>query len=126
MYQKLLIRFGTGDFCSNYDKMVLRVDFWHGFQIIYQKGNKESKLIRLHPPYYPFMLGSPGIGVRTAPVSGSCELFCRQALNQTYMSYIRPTLGYSSMVWDGCSEQNKTALESLQHEAARIVTGLLL
>ena len=26
IYQKLLIRFVTGDLCSNYDKMVLRVD----------------------------------------------------------------------------------------------------
>ena len=50
--------------------------------------------------------------------------FSRQALNQMYMSYIRPTLDYSSIVWDGCSEQDKTALERLQHEAARIVTGL--
>ena len=59
MYQKLLIRFDTGDFCSNYDKMVLRVDFWHGFQIIYQKGNKQSKLIRLHPPLLSVHAGVP-------------------------------------------------------------------
>ena len=50
--------------------------------------------------------------------------FSRQALYQTHMSYIRPTLEYSSIVWDGCSEQDKTALERLQHEAARIVTSL--
>ena len=50
--------------------------------------------------------------------------FSRQALNQMYMSYIRPILEYSSIVWDGCSEQDKTALERLQHEGARIVTGL--
>ena len=49
--------------------------------------------------------------------------FSRQALNQMYMSYIRPTLEYSSIVLDGCLEQDKTALERLQHEAARIVTG---
>ena len=50
--------------------------------------------------------------------------FSRQALNQMYISYIRPQLEYSSIVWDGCSEQDKTALEKLQNEAARIVTGL--
>ena len=50
--------------------------------------------------------------------------FSRQALNQMYVSYVRPILEYSSIVWDGCSEQDKTALERLQNEAARIVTGL--
>ena len=50
--------------------------------------------------------------------------FNRQAPNQMYISYIRPTLEYSSIVWYGCSEQDKIALEKLQNEAARIVTGL--
>ena len=50
--------------------------------------------------------------------------FTRQALNQMYVSYVRPLLEYSSIVWDGCSEQDKTALERLQNEVARIVTGL--
>ena len=50
--------------------------------------------------------------------------FSRQALNQVYVSYVRPLLEYSSIVWDGCTEQDKTALERLQNEAARIVTGL--
>ena len=36
--------------------------------------------------------------------------FSRQALNQ--------------IIWDGCTEQDKTALERLQNEAARIVTGI--
>ena len=51
-------------------------------------------------------------------------MFSRQALNQMYISYARPLLEYSSLVWDGCSEQDKTALERFQNEAARIVTGL--
>ena len=51
-------------------------------------------------------------------------MFSRQALNQIYISYVRPLLEYSSIVWDGCSEQDKTALERFQNEAARIVTGL--
>ena len=50
--------------------------------------------------------------------------FSRQVLNQTYILYIRPTIEYSSIVWNGCLEQDKTALEKLQYEAARIVTGL--
>ena len=50
--------------------------------------------------------------------------FSRQALNQMYVSYVRPLLEYSSIVWDGCTEQDKAALERLQNEAARIVTGL--
>ena len=50
--------------------------------------------------------------------------FSRQALNQIYVSYVRSLLEYSSIVWDGCSEQDTTALERLQNEAARIVTGL--
>ena len=50
--------------------------------------------------------------------------FSRQALNQMYISYVRPLLEYSSIVWDGCSDQDKNALERFQNEAARIVTGL--
>ena len=50
--------------------------------------------------------------------------FSRQALNQMFISYIRPFLEYSSILWDGYSEQDKAALEKLQNEAARIVTGL--
>ena len=48
----------------------------------------------------------------------------RQALNQIYLSYVRPVLEYSSIVWDGCSVQCPRSLELLQIEAARIVTGL--
>ena len=51
-------------------------------------------------------------------------MFSRQALNQMYISYVRPLLEYSSIVWDGCSEQDKAALERFQNEAARIITGL--
>ena len=48
----------------------------------------------------------------------------RVALNQIYFSYALPILEYSSIVWDGCSQQDSEALERLQNEAARIVTGL--
>ena len=48
----------------------------------------------------------------------------RIALNQIYKSYVLPILEYSSIVWDGCTAQDSNALEKLQNEAARIVTGL--
>ena len=48
----------------------------------------------------------------------------RVALNQIYFSFVLPILEYSSIVWDGCSQQDSIALGRLQNEAARIVTGL--
>ena len=50
----------------------------------------------------------------------------RAALNQIYISYVLPGLEYSSVVWDGCSDYNTNTLEKKnQHEADRIVTGLI-
>ncbi len=40
-----------------------------------------------------------------------------------YMSFIRPLLEYSSVVWDNCTDADKQKLERIQIEAARIVTG---
>ena len=52
-------------------------------------------------------------------------LFSRIALNQIYISYIRPILEYSSIVWDNCTIEQANYLEKkIQNEAARIVTGL--
>ena len=48
----------------------------------------------------------------------------RIALNHIYVSYVLPVIEYSSVVWDNCSDQDAYALEKLQNEAARIVTGL--
>jgi hypothetical protein len=48
----------------------------------------------------------------------------RRALNQIYLSYIRPIIEYSCIVWDGCSESCVDRLEKIQNEAARVVTGL--
>ncbi len=48
----------------------------------------------------------------------------RTSLNQIYISYMRPILEYASVVWDGCTLYEKSSLEKLQYEAARIVTGL--
>ena len=50
--------------------------------------------------------------------------FSIQALNQMYVSYLRPLLEYSSIVWHVCTEQDISAVERLQNEAVRIVTGL--
>ena len=51
-------------------------------------------------------------------------VFSRRALNQTYITFVRPVLEYSSVVWDGCTVEQQTSLEKLQNEAARIVAGL--
>ena len=51
-------------------------------------------------------------------------VFSRRALNQTYISFIRPVLEYASIVWDGCTVEQRNSLEKLQNEVARIVTGL--
>ena len=48
----------------------------------------------------------------------------RSTLNQIYISYMRPILEYASILWDGCSIYDRDALEKLQLEAARVVTGL--
>ena len=51
-------------------------------------------------------------------------ILTRAALNQIYLSYVRPILEYSSIVWDGCSVSCWDSIKKLQNEAARIVTGL--
>jgi hypothetical protein len=48
----------------------------------------------------------------------------RPNLSKLYTSFIRPTLEYASIVWDGCSVQDTEKLEKVQLAAARIVTGL--
>ncbi|MCG8095193.1 MAG: hypothetical protein JAZ17_16505 [Candidatus Thiodiazotropha endolucinida] len=50
--------------------------------------------------------------------------FNRFSLNQIYISYVLPILEYSSIVWDGCTVQDRQTLEKIQNEAARVVTGL--
>ncbi len=47
----------------------------------------------------------------------------RSALEKMYLSFIRPLLEYSSLVWDNCTDGDKQKLENIQVEAARIVTG---
>ena len=50
--------------------------------------------------------------------------FNYHSLNQIYISYVRPILEYSSIVWDSCTAKQARSLEKLQNEAAFIVTGL--
>ena len=50
--------------------------------------------------------------------------FSYHSLNQIYISYVRPILEYSLIVWDNCTTEQARSLEKLHNEAARIVTGL--
>ena len=40
-----------------------------------------------------------------------------------YISFIRPLLEYSNVVWDNASTDSKKQLESVHNEAVRIITG---
>ena len=48
----------------------------------------------------------------------------RKRLSKLYIVFIRPTLEYASIVWDGCFANDIEKLEKVQLSAARIVTGL--
>ena len=50
-------------------------------------------------------------------------LLNRSCLEKIYIAFIRPVLEYSDSVWDNCSQEQKLSIESIQTEAARIVTG---
>ena len=47
----------------------------------------------------------------------------RKTLETVYVSFIRPTLEYGDVIWVNCSKTEKDEIESVQYEAARIVTG---
>ena len=47
----------------------------------------------------------------------------RKALECIYTSFIRPLLEYGEITFDNCTQILKDDLESIQLEAARIVTG---
>lgn len=47
----------------------------------------------------------------------------RQSLETIYTAFIRPILEYADVVWDNCKKYEKDALEKIQIEAARVVTG---
>ena len=47
----------------------------------------------------------------------------RKALECIYTSFIRTLLEYGDVIFDNCTHRLKDELESIQLEAARIVTG---
>ena len=49
----------------------------------------------------------------------------RNALEQLYKSFIRPSMEYASSVWTNCSIEQKTEIEKLQLHASRIITGAI-
>ena len=48
----------------------------------------------------------------------------RENLEKIYFTYIRPLLEYAFELWDGCTILDLNKIEQIQHEAARMVTGL--
>ena len=46
----------------------------------------------------------------------------RKSLTRFYMTYIRPILEYASIIWDNCTKTQPGLLESINLEAARIIT----
>ena len=48
----------------------------------------------------------------------------RKSLNTIYVTHLRPIIEYACVVWDGCALYEKELLDKIQHEAARIVSGL--
>ena len=47
----------------------------------------------------------------------------RSCLERLYVTFIRPLLEYSDVLWDNCTAEQSNDIESIQIEAARIVTG---
>ena len=50
-------------------------------------------------------------------------LLDRRSLEIIYISFIRPLLEYANVVWDNCTRYEISAIEKVQLEAARTVTG---
>lgn len=47
----------------------------------------------------------------------------RRSLEKLYISFVRPILEYSDVVWDNITDQQSTELEAVQLAAARVITG---
>ena len=47
----------------------------------------------------------------------------RYTLNQCYISYVRPLLEYANIVFDNCTEHDKSQLENIQYKALLLITG---
>ena len=52
-------------------------------------------------------------------------LLNRSTLNIMYLSLIRPLLEYGDFLWDGCSQECSDTIESIQFDAAGLVTGAI-
>ena len=50
---------------------------------------------------------------------------CRRSLEIMYKSFILPILDYADVVWDNCTQYQSDALEDLQLEAIRTITGAI-
>ena len=50
-------------------------------------------------------------------------LLDRKSLETIYLCYIRPIMEYGDAIWDNCTINDKSDLDKVQHEAARIVSG---
>ena len=48
---------------------------------------------------------------------------CRKVKQMTNTTYIRPTVEYTSPVWDPHTKRNTNNIEMVQHRCARYVTG---
>ena len=49
----------------------------------------------------------------------------RKTLEILYMSFVRPSIEYGSIVWDNCDDESKLQLDKIQIEAAKVVTGAI-
>ena len=47
----------------------------------------------------------------------------RKSLETMFKSYILPILDYADVIWDNCTERQADALEQLQIDALRVITG---
>ena len=47
----------------------------------------------------------------------------RKSLEKVYFTFIRSLLEYADVFWDNCTQQQSNALEKIQLEASRIVSG---
>ena len=50
-------------------------------------------------------------------------LLDRKSLKKMYTTFILPLLEYGNIVWDNCYMENAKVIESIQLDAARIITG---
>lgn len=50
-------------------------------------------------------------------------LLDRSSLQKMYVTFLRPLLEYSDILFDSCTQDNKRKIESIQLEALRVITG---